>query len=77
MTEVPVIVLDHLTRRRSGARWCSRTTGWRMSAGWDEEMLRVELESLQEDGFDLDLVGFTDEELEELLRDPEDQRRTD
>jgi len=40
-------------------------------AALDEEMLRVELESLQEDGFDLDLVGFTDEELEELLQDPE------
>jgi DNA modification methylase len=42
-----------------------------MSAGWDEAMLRVELESLQEDAFNLDLVGFTDEELEEFLREPE------
>ena len=33
--------------------------------------------SKQED-FDLDLVGFTDEEMEELLRDPEEtQRRPD
>jgi hypothetical protein len=31
----------------------------------------VELESLEEDGFDLDLVGFTDEELEDLLQEPE------
>ena len=38
-----------------------------LSAGWDEEMLRVELESLKEDAFDLDLVGFTDEELEKIL----------
>jgi DNA modification methylase len=37
-------------------------------------MLRVELASLQEDGFDLDIVGFTDEELEDLLRDPEETR---
>lgn len=29
---------------------------------------------MEEDGFDLDLVGFTDEELEELLRDPEETR---
>jgi DNA modification methylase len=43
-----------------------------LNAGWDEEMLRVELESLEEEGFDLDLVGFTDEEVEELLRDPEE-----
>ena len=40
-------------------------------AAWDEEMLRVELESLKEDGFGLDLVGFTDEELDGLLREPE------
>jgi DNA modification methylase len=43
-----------------------------LDAGWDEEMLRVELASLQEDGFDLEVVGFTDAELETLLRDPEE-----
>jgi DNA modification methylase len=70
MTEVPVIVLDGLTptQRRALVLADNRLA---LSAGWDEEMLRVELESLEEDGFDLDLVGFTDEEVEELLRDPE------
>ena len=70
MAEVPVIVLDHLseTQRRALVLADNRLA---LSAGWDEEMLRVELESLKEDAFDLDLVGFTDEELEELLRDPE------
>jgi DNA modification methylase len=37
-------------------------------------MLRVELESLQEADFDLGLVGFSDEELEEYLREPESTR---
>jgi DNA modification methylase len=71
LTEVPVIVLDHLTptQRRALVLADNRLA---LSAGWDEEMLRVELESLEEDGFDLDLVGFTDEEVEELLRDPEE-----
>ena len=70
MTEVPVIVLDHLTetQRRALVIADNRLA---MNAGWDEEMLRVELESLQEGGFDLDIVGFTDEEIEDLLRDPE------
>ena len=70
MTEVPVIVLDHLTetQRRALVLADNRLA---LNAGWDEEMLRVELESLQEDGFDLDIVGFTDEEIEDLLRDPE------
>jgi len=73
MEEVPVIVLDHLseTQRRALVLADNRLA---MSAGWDEAMLRVELESLQEDAFNLDLVGFSDEELEEILRDPEETR---
>ena len=70
MTEVPVIVLDHLTetQRRALVMADNRLA---LNAGWDEELLRIELESLKEDGFDLDLVGFSDEELDGLLRDPE------
>ena len=71
MTEVPVIVLDHLseTQRRALVIADNRLA---MNAGWDEEMLRVELESLQVDGFDLDIVGFSDEEIEALLQEPEE-----
>jgi len=71
MAEVPVIVLDHLTptQRRALVLADNRLA---LNAGWDEKMLRVELESLEEDGFDLDLVGFSDDEIEELLRDPEE-----
>jgi hypothetical protein len=66
MTEVPVIVLDHLsdTQRRALVLADNRLA---LSAGWDEDMLRVELESLKEDAFDLDLVGFSDDEIEEIL----------
>ena len=71
MEEVPVIVLDHLseTQRRALILADNRLA---LNAGWDEEMLRVELESLKEDSFDLDLVGFTNEELDDLLCDPEE-----
>jgi DNA modification methylase len=70
ITEVPVLVLGHLTetQRRALVLADNRLA---LNAGWDEEMLKVELESLREDGFDLDIVGFTDEEIEDLLRDPE------
>src|ERR1017187_8335965 len=70
MIEVPVIVLDHLseTQRRALILADNKLA---MNAGWDDEMLRVELESLKEDAFNLDLVGFTDEELEGLLPGPE------
>lgn len=73
MAEVPVIVLDHLTetQRRALVLADNRLA---LSAGWDEEMLRVELESLKEDDFDLDVVGFTEEEIEEILAGPEDAK---
>lgn len=71
MTEVPVIALDHLTEAQRRALVLADNK-LALNAGWDEDMLRVELQSLQEDGFDLDVVGFSDEELEGLLRDPEE-----
>ena len=71
MTEVPVIVLDHLTesQRRALVLADNRLA---LNAGWDEEMLRVEMAALEEDGFNLEVVGFTDEEIAGLLRDPEE-----
>ncbi|MCL4395455.1 MAG: site-specific DNA-methyltransferase, partial [Chloroflexi bacterium] len=71
MTEVPVIVLDHLTesQRRALVLADNRLA---LNAGWDEEMLRVEMAALDEAGFNLELVGFTDDEIEGLLRDPEE-----
>jgi DNA modification methylase len=70
MAHVPVIVLDHLseTQRRALVLADNRLA---LSAGWNEEMLRVELESLKEDGFELDVVGFTDDETEQILAGPE------
>ncbi len=72
MTEVPVIVLDHLTesQRRALVLADNRLA---LNAGWDEEMLRVEIAALDEGGFNLEVVGFTDEELQDLLVDQEAQ----
>jgi len=69
MTEVPVVVLDHLSesQRRALVLADNRLA---LSAGWDEEMLRVELEALREDDYNLDLLGFTDEEIEGFLAEP-------
>ena len=55
MTEVPVIVLDHLTetQRRALVLADNRLA---LNAGWDEEMLRVELASLEQDDFNLDAL---------------------
>ena len=69
--EVPVIVLDHLSeaQRRALVIADNRLA---QNAGWDEEMLRVELEALREDDFHLDLLGFEDAEIEALLAESDD-----
>lgn len=72
MAEVPVIVLDHLTETQRRALVLADNK-LAMNAGWDEAMLRVELDALEEAGFHLDLVGFSDEELE-ALAPPEETR---
>jgi DNA modification methylase len=72
LPEVPVVVLDHLseTQRRAYVLADNKLAE---NAGWDEEMLSIELESLQEEDFDLGVIGFTDEEIEQLLADPEEE----
>jgi DNA modification methylase len=66
MTEVPAIVLGHLTEAQRRALVIADNQ-LAMNAGWDEAMLRLELAALQEAEFDLSLVGFDDEELARLL----------
>jgi len=68
MAEVPVIVLGHLSEMQRRALVIADNK-LALNAGWHEEMLRAEVASLQEDGFDLDVVGFADEELRVLLAD--------
>ncbi|MEY8709508.1 ParB/Srx family N-terminal domain-containing protein [Mangrovibacter phragmitis] len=38
-----------------------------MNAGWDSELLRLELTGIIEDGFDIQLAGFSEQEIDELL----------
>jgi ParB-like chromosome segregation protein Spo0J len=66
LATVPVVVLDHLTptQRRALVIADNRIAE---NAGWDESMLRVELEALQLEGFDLDITGFDADALDDLL----------
>ncbi len=68
LEKVPVITLDHLTdaQRRALVIADNKIAE---NAGWDEETLRLEIEALQDLEFDLDLIGFSDEELGALLDD--------
>jgi DNA modification methylase len=66
MTEVPVIQLGHLSEAQRRALVIADNQ-LALDAGWSEEMLRLELQALQEADFDLNLIGFDDEELARLL----------
>jgi ParB-like chromosome segregation protein Spo0J len=70
MTEVPVIVLGHLSEAQRRALVLADNK-LALNAGWDEEMLRIELQDLEVNGFNLDLIGFSTEELETILADGE------
>ncbi len=63
---VPVVVLDHLTptQRRALIIADNRIAE---NAGWDDAMLRIELQSLQGDGFNLDITGFDADALAEIM----------
>jgi DNA modification methylase len=70
LSEVPVIVLDHLTDEQRRA-YVIADNKLALNAGWDEELLAEELASLQGVGYDLSLTGFSDDELDELLAEVE------
>jgi DNA modification methylase len=75
---VPVVVLDHLspTQRRALVIADNRIAE---NAGWDDAMLRIELEALQLEGFDLDITGFDADALAELIAgdEPDNGGQTD
>jgi len=67
LDEVPVIVLDHLTEAQRRALVIADNK-LALNAGWDEELLSEELAALRDDNFDLDVIGFSDEELADLFQ---------
>lgn len=66
LDEVPVIELAHLSPAQKRA-YVITDNRLALDAGWDEEMLALELAELSEAGYDLALTGFEDAEIEALL----------
>ncbi|MCC6860076.1 MAG: ParB N-terminal domain-containing protein [Bryobacterales bacterium] len=66
LAEVPVIVLDHLseTQRRAYVLADNRLSEL---AGWDHELLALELKELADAGFDATLAGFDSKQIDDLL----------
>ena len=68
IAKVPCVFADYLTEAQKKA-YIIADNRMALDAGWDEELLRVELEALQADAFDLSLTGFDELELADLFDD--------
>jgi hypothetical protein len=74
--EVPVIVLGHLSALQCLALAIADNQ-LALNAGWDEELLRKQLAALRDEDFNLDLLGFDDQELARQLAEQEAAGLTD
>lgn len=64
--KVPVVILDHLSEMQKKA-YIIADNKLAENASWNEEILASELTDLKENDFDLDLIGFEDQELEKIF----------
>ena len=74
--QVPCVFADDLTEAQKKA-YILADNRMAMDAGWDEELLRIEMEGLQAADFDISLTGFREDEITDLFAveegDPEDE----
>ena len=68
--EVPCVLVDYLTEAQKKA-YILADNRYAQDAGWDEELLRLEIESLEGMDFDVSLTGFNEDEIADLLADSE------
>ena len=76
ITEVPCVYADHLTEAQKKA-YILADNRMALDAGWDEGMLRVEIDALREMEFDPMLAGFDEKELEALYAGDGDEAKDD
>tara|TARA_B110000902_G_C14212633_1_gene551930 strand:+ start:161 stop:1408 length:1248 start_codon:yes stop_codon:yes gene_type:complete len=68
LKEVPTIELSHLTDTQRKA-YVIADNKLALNAGWDMELLSLEMGDLRDEGFDLSLIGFNDDELANMFVD--------
>jgi len=66
--DVPCLRLDYLTDAQKRA-YVIADNKLALNAGWDDEMLKIEIDELKALEFDVDLLGFDDEEIKSLFDD--------
>ena len=72
--EVPTIELSELTETQKKA-YIIADNRLALNAGWDNEMLTIELNDLLADGFALELLGFDPNEIDSLLTPEEEKEK--
>ena len=76
MDEVPTITLNDLSEAQKKA-YIIADNKLALNSGWDDELLKIELEQLKELDFDLGLIGFSDDELALLMLGEDDPASSD
>ena len=76
ISEVPCVFVDYLNDAQKKA-YILADNRMAMDAGWDEELLKVEIESLQAEDFDLSLTGFDEKELASIFDSDTDAKDDD
>ena len=74
--KVPCVFVDYLTDAQKKA-YILADNRMALDADWDEELLKVEIESLQGADFDLNLTGFDEAELMDIFGDDNQSRAKD
>jgi len=75
-SEVPCVFVDYLTEAQKKA-YIIADNRYAEDAGWDEELLRLEIEGLQGMEFNVELLGFEPAELNKLLTNGDDIQEDD
>ena len=76
ISEVPCVFVEHLTEPQKRA-YILADNRLALNAGWDEELLSIEIAELQGVDFNVSLIGFTDAELNKLTSGLEDVKDDD
>ena len=74
--QVPCVFVDHLTEAQKKA-YILADNRFALDAGWDEDMLRVEMEALQGMDFDISLTGFDEAEIADLFAADDNEAQED
>ena len=76
IAEVPCVFVDYLSEAQKKA-YILADNRMALDAGWDEELLRIEIEALQGADFDVSLTGFGEDEIADLFAGEEQSAKDD